>query len=102
MGWDLDEDDRAVDAARKRLERILTWLTEGTERQGQLSLPPLLRRERMGYRRRDMGHSAPSKYVVLWENWGEAFLGRQIATDTGNDPAQGNTTGTEPEEAIDA
>jgi hypothetical protein len=102
VGWDLDEDDRAVDAARKRLERILTWLTEGTERQGQLSLPPLLRRERMGYRRRDMGHSAPSKYVVLWENWGEAFLGRQIATDTGNDPAQGNTTGTEPEEAIDA
>jgi hypothetical protein len=74
VDWDLEETAPTVRAARRRLERVLAWMAEGSDKQGALELPPLLRQVQKGYRR--SGHSAPSEYEVPWENWGGAFVER--------------------------
>jgi hypothetical protein len=80
VDWDLEEKAPAVQAARRRLERVLAWMTEGTDKQATLNLAPLLRRVHKGCSYSASGHCAPSKYEALWENWGGAFVGRADAT----------------------
>lgn len=76
--WEPDEDDPAVDAARKRLSRSLKWITEGTEDHGKLDIPALVLRTKTGYSHEASGEAAPSRYRMLWQNWGGPFLQRHI------------------------
>ena len=77
VDWDLEETAPTVQKARGRLERVLAWIMVGMGKQAALKLPPLLRRVHKGYRCSASGHSAPSEYAVLWENWGGVFQKRR-------------------------
>ena len=79
VGWDVEKKAPTVQTARGRLERVLAWIVQGMDKQGMLNLPPLLRRVQKGYRH--SGHSAPSEYKVLWEDWGDAFVGRGLSDE---------------------
>ena len=84
-GWDVEETAPTVQTARGKLERSLAWIMDGTHKQQSLKLPPLLRRVQKVYR--SSGHSAPSEYKVLWEDWGGAFVrrvsgSREVGSDT--------------------